>query len=112
MLKRLPYLLTLLAGLLICGAFIAAKAPAAATQYDFISVVQVDDHLEISSTSAKFEDVKFKKDTRGLDNNFTALLSKVSELQGQGYELVGNSVFGLGSNYAARNYMLLRRPKQ
>ncbi|GEM_PF-2137496 len=111
MTKRLPYLLTLLAGLFICGCFMAAKAPAAPKQYDYVTLTQVDDQLEISSTSAKYENVRFKKDSRGYDNNYTALLSKVTELEGQGYEVVENNVFGLGSNYAPRNYMLLRKPK-
>jgi hypothetical protein len=109
--KRLPYLLTSLAVLLICCCFIATKAPSTTQQYDYIAVTQIDEQLEISSTTSKFEIVKFKKDSKGYDDNFTALLNKITELQGQGYEVVQNNVYTASSSYIPHNYMLLRRPK-
>jgi hypothetical protein len=111
MLKRLPHFFTLLAGLLICYCFIAAKSPTATQQYDYIAITQKDDLLEISSTSSKFESVKFKKKSKGYASDFSALLNKVNELEKQGYKLVQNNVYPISSSYVPNNYMILRKPK-
>jgi hypothetical protein len=111
--KRLPYLLTLLAGLLTCCCFIAAKAPTAAKQYDYVTLTQVVDQLEVASTPNKFERIKAKKDTKAFDHDFNALFNKVSELEAQGYELVENTLTPYSNgNTVSRNYVLMRRPKQ
>jgi hypothetical protein len=36
--KRLPHFLILLAGLLICYCFLAAKVPMAIKQYDYVNI--------------------------------------------------------------------------
>ncbi len=110
--KRLPYLLTLLFGLLICGCFIAAKAPVAAMQYDYVALTQFDNYLQVATAPDNLQDIKVDTKHRGSDGNVGFLLAKVNELEAQGYELVQQSTYMPSPNSYVRHYMLLRRPKQ
>lgn len=105
-------LFALLAGLLICGCFIAAKAPTAAKQYDYITLVQDGETLNVSSTPDHFEQLRTKLDKSGYRGNFSLLFTKVNEYEAQGYELVENNALTVGSNGYLINYVMLRRPKQ
>jgi hypothetical protein len=110
--KRLPYLLTLLAGLLICYCFMAAKAPMAAKQYDYVTITQVGDVLRIASAPDHYDELRDKTVKDGYYGNFSRLLAKVNEYEAQGYELVENMALSRGDSGALNNYVLMRRPKQ
>jgi hypothetical protein len=110
--KRLPHLLTLLTGLLICYCFMAAKAPAAVKQYDYVTITQAGEFLKISSTPDHFEQSRIKLDKSGYYGNFSPLFAKVNEYEAQGYELVENNALGIGTTSDLVNYVMLRRPKQ
>lgn len=107
MLKRFPPLF-LLAGLLICFCFLAAKAPMAAKQYDYVTITQVGGSLKIASTPDHFEQLRVKVEG---DGNFGSLLTKINEYEAQGYELVNSNAFPTGSNGYMCDYVMLRRPK-
>ncbi|MGI4870674.1 MAG: hypothetical protein ACRYFX_05780 [Janthinobacterium lividum] len=112
--KPLSYLLTLLAGVLLCGGLLAAKSPAAAKQYDYVTITQRGEVLKISSTPDHFEEqhVKLDRSQSGYEGNFSFLFAKVNEYEGQGYELVENTGLSLGPSGALVSYVMLRRPKQ
>jgi hypothetical protein len=110
--KRLPHFLTLVAGLLICYCFLAAKGPTAAKQYDYVTIVQEGEFLRISSTPDHFEQPRTKMNINGYRGNFSLLFTKVNEYEAQGYELVENTALALGSENNLVNYVMLRRPKQ
>ena len=112
MLKRLPYLLTLFFGLLACYAFMAARAPLAGKQYDYVTITQVGEYLNISTTPDHYERLRTKLDKTGFDGNFNLLFAKANEYEAQGYELVNNTALSAGSNGALFNYVMLRRPRQ
>jgi hypothetical protein len=110
--KRLPHFLSLLAGLLICYCFLAAKAPMAAKQYDYVTITQTGEFLKIASTPDHFEQSRTKLDKSGYYGNFSPLFAKVNEYEAQGYELVENNTLAIGSTGDLINYVMLRRPKQ
>ena len=110
--KRFPYLLTLLAGLLICCCFIAAKAPLTTKQYDYVTITQLGEELRIASTPDHYEVLRDKKVRDGYFGNFSQLFAKVNEYEAQGYELVSNTTSGYGAGNALSNYVMLRRAKQ
>ncbi|MGI4835068.1 MAG: hypothetical protein ACRYFK_16570 [Janthinobacterium lividum] len=110
--KRVTYLLTLAAGLLACYGFLAAKAPLAAKQYDYVTLTQTGETLRISSTPDHFETQRTKLDKSGYEGNYSLLFSKVNEYEAQGYELFENNALAVGSGGLYSNYVLLRRPKQ
>ena len=70
--KRLSFL-SVLAGLLVCFCFLAAKAPLVAKQYDYVTITQLGSSLRISSTPDYFELLSVKVD-QGSEGNFSALL--------------------------------------
>jgi hypothetical protein len=109
--KRLPHFLTLLAGLLICYCFLAAKAPMAAKQYDYVTITQVGDELRIASAPNHYEVLRDKTIKDGYNGNFSPLLTMVNEYEAQGYELFENTMSSYGATGALHNYVLLRRPK-
>jgi hypothetical protein len=98
--------------LLVAGGIIAAKAPAEPKRYDYVSLVLTGGDLRISTEAGQFDvaDTKTTGKYRNYSYNFTPLLSKINELEAQGYELVDSNSFSetVGS---ARMYALLRRPK-
>jgi hypothetical protein len=110
--KRLPHFLSLLAGLLICYGFLAAKAPMATKQYDYVTITQVGDELRIASAPNHYEELRDKTVKDGSYGNFSPLLTKVNEYEAQGYELVENTAMSRGDSGLLVNYVLLRRPKQ
>jgi hypothetical protein len=110
--KRLPHLLTLLAGLLICYCFLAAKAPMAAKQYDYVTITQAGEELRIASAPDHYEVLRDKTVKSGYYGNFSPLLTKVNEYEAQGYELFENTANSFGASGALYNYVMLRRPKQ
>ena len=112
MLKRLPYLLTLFFSLLACYAFVAARAPLAGKQYDYVTLVQRGEYLKISSTPDHFEEQRIKLDKSGYEGNFNPLFAKVNEYEAQGYELVENTGLTFGPGGAFASYVMLRRPRQ
>ena len=110
--KYSPKLLLLLLTLLVGGGLIAANGPAAPRQYDYISVVLYGSVLRISTGADKFEMVDAKPAGKDRDYNLTPWLGKITELEGQGYELVNSQAFTAGGNPEyPRSYALLRRPK-
>lgn len=110
--KRLPHLLTLLAGLLICYCFLAAKAPIATKQYEYVTITQTGDFLRIASAPDHYEELRDKTVKDSYSGNFSRLLAKVNEYEAQGYELVENTAMSRGDSGLLVNYVLLRRPKQ
>lgn len=97
--------------LLLIGSLIAAKFPAATTQYDYVTVTQASfgNRLTVTTGGTKFEQTKYKLEEGKTDFNFTLALRKVEELETQGYEVVTNNT-GLEGVYPF-TYFLLRRPK-
>jgi hypothetical protein len=112
MLKRLTPLLTLLLGLAVCYGFMAAKAPLAGKQYDYVTLIQSNNELQISTPPDKYEKINLKLSTNVYESNYGPLFAKVNELEAQGYELVNSNVFARGGDVVSRNYVLLRRPRQ
>jgi hypothetical protein len=104
--------LVFLAGLCCAGGLIAANAPTAGKQYDYVSIVQRADELQISNSQAAYQEIKTTEDrVKARESNYTALFRKMNEFEAQGYELVENTVYTLGEGAIPRNYILMRRPR-
>jgi hypothetical protein len=110
--KHLSSGLTLLLGLLICYSFLAATSPAATKQYEYLTITQSGDELDISSPPDHFEQTRHKLTKNGYNGNFSLLFAKVNEYEAQGYELVENTALSSGASGALLNYVMLRRLKQ
>lgn len=108
--KPLSYGLTLLLGLLVCYGFLAATSPVTPKQYEYLTITQAGDELDISSPPDHFEQTRHKLMKNGYNGNFSVLFAKVNEYEAQGYELVENTA--LASPVGLANYVMLRRLKQ
>ena len=95
-------------GLLLAGGILAAKSPAEFRQYDYVTIVQHSTELYITSGPTKFEKIEVVQAGKKDLQNFTPLLQKVSELEGQGYELVENNY---ATTQITTNYVLMRKPR-
>lgn len=110
--KHFSYGLALLVGLLVCCSFLAAKSPTAPKQYEYLTITQMGDEIDISSPPDRFEQSRHKLTKNGYNGNFSLLFAKVNEFEAQGYELVENTALSSGGSGVLLNYVMLRRLKQ
>lgn len=109
--KHASKVLILLLALLVGGGLLAAKAPAEAKQYDYLTVVYTRRGVHITYGATKFEEKKVE--TKSLKDyyDFTPFVTQLSELEAQGYEVVENSFQPGNESRAMSNYALMRKPK-
>ena len=106
-----PKLLILLLAVFITGGIIAAKAPVAPRQYDYVTVFFEYGRLFITTGPNRFEELEAKPAGKNSINNLTPLLGKISVLEAEGYELVETHIFAPGSLNNTRSFALLRKPR-
>jgi hypothetical protein len=110
--------ITLILSIALIIVLMAAKLPENSKQYDYVSIVQGEKDLRIT-TGSKFESISIKNE-KEKTQDFSPLFAKINEFEALGYEVTENTVFaGAYSNPSAFssiatsyvNYVLMRKAK-
>jgi hypothetical protein len=99
-------------GLLLAGGIVAAKAPTADKQYDYVTLEKVGYRLYISEGDEKYEETKLKDAFKDV-HHYGPLYKLVNAYEAKGYEVFSSNVVGYSasSGTTVANFVLLRKPK-